>query len=140
MNGHQYTVEFRIWSPTLDPAEITRELGLQPCQIRIEGAPGLGGRPQNGLWAYDGGEGPVNFESLEDGLTFVLDKLWPLRAAIAKYKDSGELVWWCGNFQRSVDGGPRLSPDILRRLGDFGAYLFIDTYFVADEAAEQPEG
>jgi hypothetical protein len=139
MSGHEYTVEFRIWSATLDPAEITRELGLQPCQVRIEGTIGLGGRRQDGLWAYDGGEGGIRCESLEEGLAFVLDKLWPHRETIAKYGESGELVWWCGHFQSSFDGGPRLSSNLLRRLGDFGAYLFIDNYFERDDAAEQSE-
>jgi hypothetical protein len=52
MSGRDYTVEFRIFSETLDSAKITRELGLQPCQIGIEGAPGFGGRLQHGMWAY----------------------------------------------------------------------------------------
>jgi hypothetical protein len=139
MSGHDYTVEFRIFSKTLDPAEIARELGLQPCQIGIEGAPGLGGRPQQGMWAYNGGGGHITWESLADGLTFVLDKLWSHREAIAKYKTGGELVWWCGNFQSSFDGGPRLSPDLLKRLGEFGAYLYIDNYFSRGEKEERPK-
>lgn len=129
MRGHDYTVEFRIFSETLDPNEITRELGLQPCQIRIQGASGLGKRPQQGMWAYDGGEGSITWESLADGLTFVLDKLWPHREAVAKYKAAGTLVWWCGNFQSSLDGGPTLPPALLKRLGEFGAELYIDNYF-----------
>ncbi len=128
MVGHEYTVEFRIFSKILDPAEITRELALQPCQIRVEGALAAGGRVQDGMWAYDGGEGRHYWESLEDGLDFVLDKLWPLRETIAKYNMNGKLVWWCGNFQASFDGGPTLSAAILRRLGEFGAELFIDNY------------
>jgi hypothetical protein len=103
MVGHEYTVEFRIFSKTLDPSEITRELALQPCQIRVEGALGPGGRVQDGMWAFDGAEGSINWESLEDGLNFVLDKLWPLRETIAKYKSNGKLIWWCGNFQSSGD-------------------------------------
>ena len=76
----------------LDPDEITRELALQPCQIRVEGALGVGGQVQDGMWAYDGGEGCNYWESLEEGLNFVLDKLWPLREIIAKYKASGKLI------------------------------------------------
>jgi Domain of unknown function (DUF4279) len=140
MRGHDYTVEFRIFSATLDPAEITRELALQPCQIRIEGALGPGGRAEDGMWAFDGAGGSINWESLEDGLNFVLDKLWPLREIIAKYKSSGKLIWWCGNFQSSFDGGPTLSVDLLARLGEFGADLFIDNYFSSDAEGEQGLG
>ena len=109
MQGHEYTVEFRIFSQRLSPDEITRELGLQPCQTRVAGATGSVGRlPQGvqGMWAYNGGVGRTRWESLEEGLTFVLDKLWPYREMIAKYKANGEFVWWCGNFQSSFDGGP----------------------------------
>jgi hypothetical protein len=134
MRGHEYTVEFRIFGKTLDPAEITQELGLQPCQVRIEGSAGVGGRLQ-GMWAYNGGEANIRWDSLEDGLTFVLDKLWPHRKAIAKYNENGQRVWWCGNFQSSFDGGPRLSPDLLKRLGEFGAYLYIDNYFSSGRQA-----
>ena len=129
MSGHKYTVEFRIFSKTLDPAEITRELGLQPCQVRIEGTTRSDGKLMQGMWAYDAGAGHTEWDSLGDGLAFVLDSLWPYRDTIARYKTSGKLVWWCGHFQSSFDGGPSLSPDLLKRLGEFGAELFIDNYF-----------
>jgi hypothetical protein len=143
MHGHEYTVEFRIFSEKLNPSEITQELGLQPCQTRVADAPGSVGRLPQGIqemWAYDGGEGSITWESLEDGLTFVLDKLWSHRETIAKYKASGELVWWCGNFQSSLNGGPTLRSTLLKRLGEFGADLFIDNYFSANEEGGQSEG
>jgi hypothetical protein len=133
--GHEYTVEFRIFSATLDPAEITRELGLQPCQVKFEGTPALGstrGRLLEGMWAYDGGDERIDWQSLSDGLTFMLDKLWPHREAIARYETRGELIFWCGNFQSSFDGGPTFSPDLLKRLGEFGAELYMDNYFSAN--------
>jgi hypothetical protein len=90
------------------------------------------------MWAFDGAEGSNNWESLEDGLNFVLEKLWPQRENIVKYKSSGRLVWWCGNFQSSVNGGLTLSAGLLARLGEFGAELFIDTYF--SNSAEKQQG
>jgi hypothetical protein len=140
MSRHEYTVEFRILSKTLDPSEITRELALQPCQIRLQGALGPGGRVQGGMWAFDGAKERINWEFLEDGLNFVLDKLWPFREVIAKYKLSGKLIWWCGSFQSSFDGGPTLSAALLSRLGEFGAELFIDNYFADGKEEEQREG
>lgn len=79
----------------------------------------------------------MTWESLADGLTFILDKLWPHREAIAKHQTSGTLVWWCGNFQSSFDGGPTLPAALLRRLGEFGADLFIDNYIAHNENAQQ---
>jgi hypothetical protein len=139
MSGHEYTVEFRIYSNTLAPHEITLDLGLEPCRMRTENSPGPRGWNQCGMWAYDGGgENRSSWDSLEEGLTHVLDKLWAHRDAIAGYKRSAELVWWCGHFQYSFDGGPRLSPSLLRRLGEFGAELYIDNYHSIDTSEELP--
>jgi hypothetical protein len=92
------------------------------------------------MWAFDGAEERINWEFLEDGLNFVLDKLWPFREVIAKYKSSGKLIWWCGSFQSSFGSGPTLSAALLRRLGEFGAELFIDNYFADGKEEEQREG
>ena len=83
------------------------------------------------MWAYSGYEesdGP-HWEALEEGLAFVLDKLWRHRQLIASYKSKAKLIWWCGHFQTSFDGGPTLSASLLSRLGEFGADLFIDNFF-----------
>jgi hypothetical protein len=58
----------------------------------------------------------------------VLESLWPHRDKIAKYAATSKLVWWCGHFQSSFDGGPTLSLALLRKLGEFGADLHIDNY------------
>ena len=131
--GHQYTVEFRIFSATLDPVTITRELGLRPCQTRIQGSQRADGKTLTGMWAFDGTDdesaGKIEWTSLEEGLAYVLGRLWPLRETIEKYAANADLIWWCGHFQDGFDGGPQLSPSLLSRLGEFGAALYIDNYF-----------
>ncbi|MCA1577961.1 MAG: DUF4279 domain-containing protein [Acidobacteria bacterium] len=84
------------------------------------------------LWGYNGfsADTPKSWASLEDGLTFLLDRLEPLRSEIDKYKRDYDLIFWCGHFQSSFDGGPTLSPRLLRRMADFGVELYIDNYFV----------
>lgn len=131
MSGHVYTVEFRIVGETVDPAVITNALNLQPCQVRRQGSLRADGKIFTGMWAYNGyGDAPSpEWHSLEEGLTFVTDKLWPLKKVIAGYRSSAQLIWWCGHFQSSFDGGPRLSPILLGKLATFGADLFIDNYF-----------
>ena len=132
MAGHIYTVEFRIFSETIDPDTITRELGLRPCRIQLNGQLRGDGKPMSGMWAYDGEHemgARVEWTSLEEGLTFLLNRLWPLRETIARCALSAQLIWWCGNFQTSFDGGPKLSASLLKRLGEFGAELYIDNYF-----------
>jgi hypothetical protein len=131
MSGHVYTVQFRIFSEKLDPAVITSELGLQPCQVRRQGDLRSDGKVFIGMWAcngYGNEDGP-DWDSLEEGLTFLLEKLWPVREVVAGYRSDAKLIWWCGHFQTGFDGGPQLSPSLLARLGTFGADLFIDNYF-----------
>ena len=62
----------------------------------------------------------------------MLDRLWPHREAVARYKKNGELIWWCVHFQTSFDGGPTLSVPLLKRLGEFGVEVYIDNYHSRD--------
>jgi hypothetical protein len=136
MTQHGYTVEFRIFG--LEATLITRDLGLQPCQTWAEGVERIRGKIDPNMWAYNGTEDrEVLWDSLEEGFDFVLNKLWPHRDAIAKYTEMGaRLIWWCGHFYSSFGGGPSLSPMLLKKLGEFGAEVFIDNYhhFEKDEA------
>jgi hypothetical protein len=141
MDSHTYSVEFRIYSKTVDPHSITRDLGLQPCQLLIEGERRSATSVYKGMWAYNGTDDEaVQWDSLEEGLTFVLDKLWPHREAIAKCRANGDLIWWCGHFQAGFDGGPLLCSQLLRRLGEFGVDLFIDNYFSGEETLGDAPG
>ena len=132
MNQHEYSVEFRIFD--LEPASITQDLGLRPCQTRTTGFERFTGRFDQDMWAYNGSDDEdVVWESLEEGLNFVIDKLWASRETLARYAEAGaRLVWWCGHFSSSFDGGPSLSPTLLKRLGEFGVELFIDNYLYSE--------
>ena len=66
--------------------------------------------------------------SLEEGLAFLLDKLQPVKQRLSRLEDH-QILFWCGHFQSSFDGGPTLSPFLLAALGDFGVPVFIDNYF-----------
>jgi uncharacterized protein DUF4279 len=128
--GHKYTVEFRIYGKNLQPDLITQELGLQPCQIRPSGESSSQADANLGMWAFDGSDkGGVEWDSLEDGISAVLDKLWAKREIIQQYRPEKSLIWWCGNFQSAFDGGPTLHHALLVRLVEMGADIFIDNYF-----------
>lgn len=132
--AHRYTVELRLYGEQLDPDTITRETGLQPCQVRVRGAQ-LGTRTYTrGMWAFDG-NGPGEWTSLEEGLAFVLARLGGSVDLFATYRQEYKFVWWCGHFQSSFDGGPTISAALLERLGRLGAELFIDNYFSRDDSA-----
>lgn len=126
---HEYTVEFRISSAELVPASITEALGLEPSLVRQVGERRSETKVwQKALWAYNGFPPTPEWSSLEDGLTFLLDRLEPLQKQIDNYKQSYELIFWCGHFQSSFDGGPTLSAELMSRLGAFGVDLHIDNY------------
>jgi len=93
--NHEYTVEFRISSESLEASKVTQHLALEPCQTWVAG--------------------------------------WPQREKIAKYSATSDLIWWCGHFQSSLDGGPTLSAELLRDLGGFGVELYIDNYLSQPE-------
>jgi hypothetical protein len=126
---HEYTVELRISGNDLDPAEITEELGLRSSMVRHAGE-AIGSNRAAAVWGYNGSEGdsaPI-WQSLEEGLTFVLSKLSNVKPQLERYRNKYEMFWWCGHFQSSFDGGPTLSPSLLKELGEFGAAVFIDNY------------
>ena len=128
---HEYTVEFRIYGKELNPSDVTKDLALTPSLIQeIDHKLGTK-RVEQSLWAfnaYKDDEAKI-WGSLDKGLEFLLKKLIPLKSKIDIYKSKYDLVLWCGHFQSSFDGGPTLSPDVLKLLSKFGVKLFIDNYF-----------
>lgn len=134
---HEYTVELRIEGVDLVPATMTEKFGLEPCTVRE-----VGGRRSEtkiwdvAVWGYSGfPAGSAKFwSSLEEGLTFLLDKLERHQSLIDSYKHKYDLVFWCGHFQSSFDGGPTLSANLMRRLADFGVDLYLDNYFYEEDA------
>jgi hypothetical protein len=130
---HEYTVEFRIHGTDLNVPAVTHELGLRPSLVRLVGER----RDENtqwkeAMWSYDGfpeSEGSKSWSSLEEGLDFVLKKLWPFRDRIGTFGNKHKVILWCGHFQSTLDGGPTLSPGMLKRLGDFGVALYLENHF-----------
>lgn len=121
-------MELRVYGSTLDPETVTKETGLQPCQIRLAGSR-LGNKTfSESMWAFNGGL-QDSWDSLEEGLSAVLDRVEPMTESFKRCTKQHIVTWWCGHFQSSFDGGPRLSPTVLNRLAEFGAELFIDNYF-----------
>jgi len=131
MSNSQFTVEFRIYGKALDPIDVTRRLGESPCQTVLPGSR-RAGRILEGMWAFNGNErgnvGTREWTTLEEGLAFLLEKLWSRREVITQYKATGRLIWWCGQFQTAPNSGAIISGKLLAKLGEFGADLFIDTY------------
>jgi hypothetical protein len=117
----------------LDPEAVTQDLGLEPSLVSNIGDR-IGNRIRNeAVWEYNGHPEDDNWQSIEDGLLFVLNRLWPLREKLDKYRLKADLFLWVGQFQMGLSGGPILSPSLLRNLADFGVQVAIDCYFSAPE-------
>jgi len=129
---HEYTVEFRIYGEDLNPSEVTNELGLEPTLIHLAGERRSQTTVwQEGMWGYNGysaNHGCKEWQSLEDGLLFLIEKLNPVKPVIKKLKRKYRLVMWCGCFQEDVNSSLTLSPLILKMLGSLGVELTLDTY------------
>lgn len=132
---HSYTVSLRIESPTLDTAQITKELKLTPTQTRAAG--GRRSRQtvwQKGLWELEVvPEGGAHWDSLEAGFSRVIDTFSSHRSLLQEYRAKHDVYLWVGHFSSSFSGGPRLSAEVLKALGDFGVPVWMDTYFADDK-------
>jgi hypothetical protein len=128
---HTYTVSLRISSPTLDVARVTKELNLVPTQTRQVGArKGASAVWDEALWELEVlPEGRSEWDSLEAGLAMLLKTVARHANTLHEYSGKHDVFIWCGHFASSFDGGPHLSAEILKSLGDFGMPLWFDTYF-----------
>jgi len=80
------------------------------------------------MWEYEvrPETGGVAWHSLEDGLRTLLSALVPHKKELLEYQQKFKVFLWCGDFSSSFDGGPTLSPAMLKALGD---ELILDTFF-----------
>jgi hypothetical protein len=127
---HTYTVSLRISSAELDVAQVTKELGLAPTQTRMVGERKSADEVwDKALWELEVfPKGRTDWDSLEVGLATLLKIVLPQQKAIEEYSKNHDVFIWCGHFTSSFDGGPYLSAEILRALGEFGAPLWFDAY------------
>ncbi len=128
---HTYTVALRIQSRDLVPSQITKELGITPTQTRAVGEHrGADKVWDKALWELEVfPQDGSHWDSLETGLASLLKIVAHHKEVLHEYGHSHEVFIWCGHFSSSFDGGPVLSAEMLRALGDFGFPLWLDTYF-----------
>ena len=130
---HQYSVALLITAELLDPEHITAVLGVEPAQTWKKGEDARD-RSRTAGWELRLEPEQGRFwTSMEDGLHALLSKVEGKRPQLQKLAENHKVAWWIGHFQTSLDGGPMLSPRMLKRLGEFGVPLFIDNYFSKGE-------
>ena len=132
---HTYFVELMITGDHLDEAAVSRTLGLEPTSFLKKGER-LSKRVtrEQSVWSFAVCPSPGNLEwqSLEDGLKHLVEKLLPLKSAISELRQRYSTEAYCGHFGSGIEGiggGPSLSPEILRLLADLELTLTIKTYW-----------
>jgi len=84
---------------------------------------------EKALWEFEVlPEGRSDWDSLEIGLATLLNIFSSRTKALQEYSKNHDVYIWCGLFSSRFAGGPHLSAEILKRLGDFGMSLWLDTY------------
>jgi hypothetical protein len=128
---HEYSVALRIGGPQLNPAEVTAALQLTPTQVRIAAQPRPGGKSvwDESMWEYEvRPDRQAAWSSLEEGLKTLLRAFHLVKEPLERYQRDFHVFLWCGHFSSSFDGGPALSANLLKQLGDFGVEVYLDTY------------
>ncbi|MCW5319858.1 DUF4279 domain-containing protein [Verminephrobacter aporrectodeae subsp. tuberculatae] len=131
--NHVYTVELRFLG---EPSEISDRLNLKPSNSFSKKQNQKMKRPRRPYWGYSGrGEAGYlrKWESLGDGLKFLLEILRSRKSEIIAIGHQFDGHWWCGHFQSSFNGGPTLSPQLLAEVGSYEMPLCIDDYHVSEE-------
>ncbi len=125
-------VSLRVAGDALDPAEVTRLLGVQPDIAARKGDRVQRGdrtvAQHSGSWIYALGNGSSPEWDLDDAIATLLGRL---PADLMVWDDLGRrfrLDLFCGLFLGSPNQGCVLRPSTLRLMADRGLKLSLDIY------------
>lgn len=138
MQRYSYSLAVRIWHPSLDPQEITRELGTTPKHMFLAGdrrqtpkGQLLDGVYSESYWSADPfsrGEYSSTDELAEDALAEVLQMLAPHRSFLQRLRKEGGRV----HLQISSFSGRNYAfefpPEFLAECAELGVSFVHDVY------------
>lgn len=136
---HSYLISLRITGEDLDHKRVSADLGIEPTQIRIRGQPRPGSKSvwRDTMWEYEvRPSSGKDWDSLEQGLKKIALRFQPQKEILRRYQQQFKVELFCGHFSSGFNGGPTLSPEILKQLGEFGVEVSLDTYSSADSSDE----
>jgi hypothetical protein len=122
-----------IYDDHLVPDAVTRKLGVEPSGSQIKGHPSSDrhGRvyiPEIGGW-FLSTKGHVVSRDVRRHLEWLLDRLAGCEHALKSFQDNAyRMEVSCYWLSAEGQGGPILSPDIMRRLGGLGLAVGFDIY------------
>lgn len=126
-----YMVELRISRDDFEERDVSARLGIPATTFYRKGEPKSPKRQwEQSTWSFEARPSPNQLEwnSLEEGLTNLLDRVAPVKSIIDELKQSYRVFICCGQFGSGFGGGPSFSPGLLKRLGDLELELVISTY------------
>jgi hypothetical protein len=138
MQRYSYSLAVRIWHPSLNPEEITRELGITPHRTCLAGdrrktpkGQLLDGAYQESYWSADAfsrGEYSSTDDLAEDALDEVLQFLAPHRSFLQRLRSEGARL----HLQVSSFSGRNYAfefpPGFLAKCVDLGLSFVHDVY------------
>jgi hypothetical protein len=123
----------RIFRDDLDPDSVTRTLGIEPTRVQVKEQPStnrFGGVrvPEIGGWLLST-EGQVTSRDVRRHLLWLLDKLAGSDHSLGCLRMAGcRIDVFCFWLSAEGHGGPTLSPEIMKRLGELGLEVGFDVY------------
>jgi hypothetical protein len=122
----QAYASFRVYHDNLDPAAVTRDLGIQPSDV-VEG------------WAWIlSTEAAVSSRDIRRHLDWLIDQLEPRHEVIRSLQSAGCRMDVFCYWRWTGQGGPTISPRNMHGLGLLGIELGFDIYHSwLDESQEE---
>jgi hypothetical protein len=135
MNSCQYHISLRVRHPSLDPAEITSALCLNPsrswragdARATPNGTP-LEGKYRDSYWTTDLVEGGWPDKELALVLNELLDQLAPNKGFFHRMRTEGGTVEFFVGWFFEGQSGDVLDCDLLARMADLKIGLSLDVY------------
>ena len=134
---------FRVTGDQLDPAAVTRMLGIEPSFGRrkgdVYGGPTRPIKSPTGVWALESAAA-VSSRILDDHLRYLLGRVGEPTPTFGRYigEHGLKMDLFCFWMSATGQGGPAVSSEILKQIVKLGAALDFDIYF-ADEDDEEKE-
>lgn len=138
MQRYSYTVDVRIWHPSIKPEEVTRVLGMTPSHCSEAGQQRqtpkgtlLEGVYRESYWntdPFDRGEHSSTDDLAEDALTEVLKVLEPHKTFIQKLRGEGARILLQVSSFSDRNYALEFSPEVLGRCAALGVGLAHDVY------------
>lgn len=123
----------RIFSPDLEPSEITKKLQLQPSKSRTRNLQSKYRHEREVHAWFLSTEGMLESTASEDHLQHIVTELEGREGSLRDLRENGCKTsitsYWVGDGQ----GGPSLSPELMQALSSLGLSIWWDNYFEAED-------